>query len=83
MGHIKTTPIERVRNISREDFIKNYYKPQKPVLIEGLTEDWAAFQKWNLDYIHQHAGEQIVPLYNQRQAEFRRASNRNENGGLY
>ena len=64
MGHIKTTPIERVRNISREDFIKNYYKPQKPVLIEGLTEDWAAFQKWNLDYIHQHAGEQIVPLYN-------------------
>src|SRR5690606_10093183 len=64
MGHIKTTPIERVRNISKEDFIKNYYKPQKPVLIEGLTENWAAFQKWNLDYIQQHAGEQIVPLYN-------------------
>lgn len=64
MGHIKTTPIERVRNISKKDFLENYYKPQKPVLIEGLTENWAAFQKWNLDYIQQHAGEQIVPLYN-------------------
>src|SRR5690606_39561034 len=64
MGHIKTTQIERVRNISKKDFIKKYYKPQKPVLIEGLTQNWAAFQKWNLDYIQQHAGEQIVPLYN-------------------
>jgi hypothetical protein len=64
MGHIKTTPIERVRNISKKDFVENYYKPQKPVLIEGLTENWAAFQKWNLDYIQQHAGDQIVPLYN-------------------
>ncbi|MDN3723353.1 cupin-like domain-containing protein [Aequorivita sp. SDUM287046] len=64
MGQIKTTPIERVRNISKEDFIKNYYRPQKPVLIEGLTENWAAFQKWNLDYIRERAGNQVVPLYN-------------------
>lgn len=64
MGHIKTTQIERVRNISKKDFIKKYYKPQKPVLIEGLTQNWAAFQKWNLDYIQKHAGDQVVPLYN-------------------
>lgn len=64
MGHIKTTPIERVRDISKKDFINNYYKPQKPVLIEGLTQNWEAFQKWNLDYIQKHAGDQIVPLYN-------------------
>lgn len=64
MGQIKTTQIPRVQNISKADFIKNYYKPQKPVLIEGLTKNWKAFQKWNLDYIQQHAGDQIVPLYN-------------------
>ncbi len=64
MAQIKTTPIERVRNISKKDFLENYYKPQKPLFIQGLTENWAAFQKWNLDYIQQHAGEQIVPLYN-------------------
>ncbi len=64
MGHIKTTLIERVRNISKKDFVENYYKPQKPVLIEGLTDNWKAYQKWNLDYIQQQVGEQIVPLYN-------------------
>ncbi len=66
MGHIKTIPVERVRNISKKDFIEKYYKPQKPVLIEGLTQNWEAFQKWNLDYIQQHAGNQIVPLYNNK-----------------
>ncbi len=64
MAQIKTIPIERVKNISKKEFIKNYYQPQKPVLIEGLTKNWKAFQKWNLDYIQQKAGEQIVPLYN-------------------
>ncbi|MGO3181404.1 MAG: cupin-like domain-containing protein [Aequorivita sp.] len=64
MGQIKTTEIPRVQNISKADFIKNYYKPQKPVLIEGLTKNWKAFEKWNLDYIQQHANDQIVPLYN-------------------
>ncbi len=64
MEKIKTTTIIRVRNISKKDFIENYYKPQRPVLLEGLTENWEAFQKWNLDYIQQKAGEQIVPLYN-------------------
>lgn len=66
MGQIKTTPIERVRNITKEDFIKKYYKPQKPVLIEGLTNNWGAFHKWNLDYIQQCAADQVVPLYDSR-----------------
>lgn len=64
MGQIKTTQIPRVQNISKADFIKNYYEPQKPVLIEGLTKNWKAFQKWNLEYIQQQAGDQTVPLYN-------------------
>jgi len=46
MSTFKTTPVPRVKNISKEDFIKNYYKPQKPVLIEGLTKDWPAYEKW-------------------------------------
>ena len=64
MEKIKTSPIEVVDNISKEDFIKHYYKPQKPVLIKNLTRNWKAFDKWNLDYIQERAGEQIVPLYN-------------------
>lgn len=67
MPSFHTIPIERVRGISREEFIRRYYKPQKPVLIEGLTDDWNA--KWTLDYIKEKAGDQIVPLYDNKPAE--------------
>lgn len=66
MGKFKLKPIERVKNVTKEDFVKNYYKPQRPVLIEDLTKDWDAFEKWNLDYIQSLAGDQVVPLYNNK-----------------
>ncbi|WP_299887224.1 cupin-like domain-containing protein [uncultured Lacinutrix sp.] len=66
MGEFKLKTIERVKSISKEDFIKNYYKKQKPVLIENLTNDWPAKTKWNLDYIQSLAGDQVVPLYNSK-----------------
>ncbi|MBR9758459.1 MAG: cupin-like domain-containing protein [Algicola sp.] len=58
--------IPRVRNINKADFIKHYYKPQKPVVIERFIEDWPAFSKWNLDYMKAVAGEKTVPLYDDR-----------------
>ncbi|WP_103069780.1 cupin-like domain-containing protein [Aquimarina sediminis] len=69
MGQFKTTPITRVKNISKEEFIEHYYKPQRPVLIEGLTKEWGAYKKWNLDYIQKRAGDQIVPLYDNKPAK--------------
>lgn len=58
--------IPRVRTITKEDFIQNYFKPQKPVVIERFIEDWPAYSKWNLDYIKSVAGDKIVPLYDDR-----------------
>ncbi|MBP0905268.1 cupin-like domain-containing protein [Mariniflexile gromovii] len=64
MGQFKLTAVKREANITKADFIENYYKPQQPVLIENLTKDWEAYTKWNLDYIQSLAGDQVVPLYN-------------------
>lgn len=58
--------IERVKTISKEDFYNNYVKKQKPVVIEQLTNDWPAFEKWNLNYIKEIAGDKTVPLYDDR-----------------
>lgn len=58
--------IDRVKTISKEDFIKNYFKPQKPVVIERFVEDWPAFKKWDLDYMAKVAGDKDVPLYDNR-----------------
>lgn len=62
--HLQQIP--RVPSITKDDFVKNYLKPQRPVVIEKLTEDWPAYEKWNLAYIKKLAGDKTVPLYDDR-----------------
>ncbi|MEC7264705.1 MAG: cupin-like domain-containing protein [Bacteroidota bacterium] len=58
--------IPREKTLSKREFIQNYFKPQKPVVIERFIEDWPAYSKWNLEYMKQVAGEKEVPLYDDR-----------------
>ncbi len=58
--------IPRVKTITKEQFIADYFKPQKPVVIERFIEDWPAYAKWNLEYMRKVAGEKVVPLYDDR-----------------
>lgn len=58
--------IPRVKTLTKEQFLREYFRPQKPVVIEQYITDWPAFDKWNLDYIKQIAGEKEVPLYDDR-----------------
>ncbi|QRM88536.1 cupin-like domain-containing protein [Lacinutrix sp. WUR7] len=67
--HLQEIP--RVKTITKADFIKHYFKPQKPVVIERCIEDWPAFTKWNLDYIKQVAGDKTVPLYDDRPVNYK------------
>lgn len=63
--------IPRVKTITKEDFIKNYFKPQKPVVIEQFIEDWPAYSKWSLDYMKEKAGDKTVPLYDDRPVDYK------------
>ncbi|WP_291964273.1 cupin-like domain-containing protein [Maribacter sp.] len=63
---MKLTDIPRVKHIAKETFLNDYFKPQKPVVLEQAIEDWPAFKKWNLDYIKEIAGDITVPLYDDR-----------------
>ncbi len=58
--------IPRVPTITKEAFLKQYFGPQKPVVIERFIEDWPAYSKWDLDYMKQTAGDKVVPLYDDR-----------------
>lgn len=60
------TEIERVKTISKDDFYQNYVKKQRPVVIECLTADWPAYEKWNFAYMDKVAGGKTVPLYDDR-----------------
>lgn len=68
---LKLQDIPRVGTITKEAFVQNYFKPQKPVVIERFIEDWPAFAKWNLDYMKQVAGDKIVPLYDDRPVSYK------------
>ena len=63
---MKLKQIERVKKISKEEFISQYVKKQIPVVIEELTEDWPAYNKWKLSYMKEIAGNLVVPLYDDR-----------------
>lgn len=63
--------IPRVKTITKADFIKNYFKPQKPVVIEEFITDWPAYSKWSLDYIKDIAGDKTVPLYDDRPVDYK------------
>lgn len=62
--HLEEVP--RVSNISRKAFFEDYFKPQKPVVIEKAIADWPAYAKWNLNYMREVAGDKVVPLYDDR-----------------
>lgn len=63
--------IPRVETITKQEFMKHYFKPQKPVVIERFIEDWPAYSKWNLDYMKTVAGDKIVPLYDDRPVDYK------------
>lgn len=62
--------IPRVKTITKEDFIKHFFKPQKPVVIECFIEEWPAYSKWNLEYMKTVAGDKVVPLYDDRPVDY-------------
>jgi hypothetical protein len=66
---IVLTPIARVNDISKEDFINNYLIPRKPLIIRKATANWPALQKWTFDYIKEVVGDKIVPLYDSSKAD--------------
>lgn len=61
--------VEKVDSISREDFLKNYLIPRKPLVIKKMTESWPALQKWTFEYLKETVGDKIVPLYDSSKAD--------------
>ncbi len=66
--------IPRVKGISKEEFLRDYFIPQRPVVIEDLSAGWAATQKWDFEYFRRKAGEVVVPLYDGKPAKGKQKS---------
>lgn len=61
--------IPRVKGISKEEFLKEYFRPQRPVVFEDLSASWPAIKKWNFEYFREKSGDIVVPLYDGKPAK--------------
>lgn len=66
--------IDTVENISREDFIKNYYKPQKPVIIKNIINQQPAGSKWTLDWFKENHGDIDVELFDSKKTNYNKTA---------
>lgn len=44
-------PIDRIKDLSFDDFIDRYYDQNLPVIIEQGAKDWPCTQKWSIEYL--------------------------------
>lgn len=63
--------VKRFKKISKTDFLNGFVKPQIPVVIEHLVDDWPAVKKWNFDYFKERVGDKTVPLYDDRPVDYK------------
>jgi hypothetical protein len=56
----RTADIDRVRGLSGDAFLDDYYAPSRPVIIEGAMADWPALERWNADYLARAVGSAEV-----------------------
>lgn len=58
----KSPQIERRSKLSPDEFAQEFRKKAKPVVIEGLMDDWPALKKWDFDYLAAKCGSAAVVI---------------------
>jgi hypothetical protein len=54
--------VDRRHKLSRQDFIELYEKPNRPVILTGIIDDWPALTRWKPHELVKHFGE--IPVRN-------------------
>ena len=60
--HPQSAEIERRHKLSRDEFLREYYSTNRPVIITGMMDDWPAMRKWDLDYFAERFGDRVVEV---------------------
>ena len=55
-----TQAIEVVDKVTAKEFEEKYCQFRKPVVITGMTKEWPAMSKWDVEYFREKYGRQDV-----------------------
>jgi hypothetical protein len=62
-------PVVDGSTITRDSFQKQFYAPQKPVVLRGLWKQYPAYTKWTMDFFRQTMGDIEVGLFGNRKED--------------
>jgi len=63
------THVDRRCKLSRSEFFENYYCQNRPVVINGLIDEWPAMSRWTPDYLRSQCGEKMVEIQSDRNSD--------------
>lgn len=58
--------IDVIYNPGRKKFVREYEKPQRPVVIKGLLDEQPAGEIWSMDWFREYLGQEEVALFDNR-----------------
>ncbi|MDF0556040.1 cupin-like domain-containing protein [Kamptonema sp. UHCC 0994] len=61
--------IERKSNLSRAEFLENYYAKNTPVILTNAMSNWPALHLWNPNYLKQKYGHATVEIQSNRESD--------------
>jgi Cupin-like domain len=64
---VRTIPVRRA--LRPDDFLREYYARNRPVLIDGLLDDWPARHRWSPAYFASVCGDMMVEVMDGREGE--------------
>ncbi len=60
--HPRSGDIDRRHKLTREEFLRDYYCTNRPVIISGMMDEWPALRKWNLEFFQEKFGEREIEV---------------------
>jgi len=60
--HPSSALIEHRHRLTRDQFLREYYSTNRPVIITGMMDDWPAMRKWSLDYFAEKFADREVEV---------------------
>lgn len=58
--------IARVRDLDGDGFLRTYYAPARPVVIEGALADWPALARWSPNYLGRLIGAKEIEYQDEK-----------------
>src|SRR5882724_2844009 len=55
--------------VSRQDFLENYYSPNRSVILTGIMSQWRALHRWTPDYLKAVCGKEPVQVMMGRESD--------------